>query len=404
MARFAWLVPRLLHGSGGHRTILQHAHALQERGHHVDIYLEGTPADWRSARELVFNMFDFHFDHARFGWDNILSADAVVATIWYSARLVRDLPFSCVKLYFVQDWEAYFNPVGDTYLLAENSYSYGLVPITIGRWLAARLGKEEGIPAYFYDFGANHQVYKQVHAVRRELSVCFIFQPEKPRRCARIGIEALGILKFRMPDVTIYIYGSPPCEKGSIWFDHHHLGLLTPQACGELYNRCQVGLCISSTNPSRIPFEMMATGLPVVDIWRDNTLYDFPDDAMILSRSTPEAIADAMIRILQDPSLAARMSSAGTRFMRHRSLVQETEHFCRAAEHVLAGGRPVFPRLQKLYKAPPHEMSTALGVLPDSILMRLSKPPNAGFHRLPPFLQRLLSKLWNCIQRHLNGI
>jgi glycosyltransferase involved in cell wall biosynthesis len=349
-------------------------------------------------------MFDFHFDHARFGWENIVSADAAVATIWYSARLVRDLPFPCTKLYFVQDWEAYFNPVGDTYLLAENSYRYGLVPITIGRWLAARLGEEEGIPAYFYDFGADHRFYRQIHPVRREFSVCFIFQPEKPRRCARIGLEALGILKFKIPDVNIYIYGSPPSEKQSIWFEHHHLGLLTPRECGELYSRCQVGLCISATNPSRVPFEMMAAGLPVVDIWRNNTLYDFPDDAMILSRSTPEAIADAMIRILQDPIMAADMGSAGVRFMRHRSLAQETEDFCRAAEHALSGGQPVLRRLKKLYKAPPHEMSAALGVLPDFILMRLSKPPNAGFHRLPPFLQNPLRNLWNFIRRYLNGI
>ena len=30
------------------------------------------------------------------------------------------------------------------------------------------------------------------------------------------GIEALGIVKHRMPDVKIYLYGSPPRERGGV--------------------------------------------------------------------------------------------------------------------------------------------------------------------------------------------
>ena len=36
------------------------------------------------------------------------------------------------------------------------------------------------------------------------------------------------------------------------------LGLVSPTACADLYRRCSVGLCVSSSNPSRIPFEMMS--------------------------------------------------------------------------------------------------------------------------------------------------
>ena len=83
-----------------------------------------------------------------------------------------------------------------------------------------------------------------------------------------LGIEALGIVKFLRPDVKIYLYGSN--IKGNVWFEHENLGIIPLEKCNALYNKCEVGLCISSSNPSRIPFEMMAAGLPVVDLIHGN--------------------------------------------------------------------------------------------------------------------------------------
>lgn len=124
-----------------------------------------------------------------------------IATIWYSAPFVASLPFDCKKLYFVQDYEAYFNPVGDSYLMAENSYSYGLTPITIGRWLRHKLKSDFSIDAFHFEFGVNNKIYNRIKTIPKQKAVCFIYQPDKPRRCSRIGIEALGIVKHNMPDV-----------------------------------------------------------------------------------------------------------------------------------------------------------------------------------------------------------
>ena len=59
-------------------------------------------------------------------------------------------PFDCKRLYFVQDFEAYFNPVGDAYLMAENSYCYGLKPLTIGRWLRYKLQNDFVVESYHF--------------------------------------------------------------------------------------------------------------------------------------------------------------------------------------------------------------------------------------------------------------
>ena len=55
---------------------------------------------------------------------------------------------------------------------------------------------------------------------------------------------------------------------------------------------------MSASNPSRIPFEMMAAGLPVVELYKENNIYDMPDEGVLLARPTPEAIASAIIHLV----------------------------------------------------------------------------------------------------------
>lgn len=339
MADIAWLIPGLIAGSGGHRTILQHAHALQQHGHRCIIYIGGVGKQ-ADAGASISSLFGYTFDAVYFGWDNIRPADIVFATIWHSAAIVSALTFPCKKAYFVQDYEAMFNPMGDTYLMAENSYRYGLVPITIGRWLKHVLETQFDTPAYHIDFGADASIYKPLPDINKEKAICFIHQPDKPRRCAHIGLKALAIVKQHMPDVTIYMFGSPPPLPGIIQFDYTHLGLLDLHDCNDLYNRCAVGVCLSASNPSRIPFEMMAAGLPVVEFWRENNRYDFNDDIISLSLPTPESLAANIMQLLTHPEQRQAISTVAIQFMRTRALADESAQFVSATHHILDGHSP----------------------------------------------------------------
>ena len=369
--------------------MLQHAAALEQDGHECYFYIEGSGTALQ-ATESIKRLFGFDFRNVRYGWQEVAPADVAIATIWYSAAAVRDLPFPCLKLYFVQDFEAMFNPMGDAYLMAENSYRYGLIPVTIGRWLQHKLLHDFGTPAFHYDFGADHSVYSQSDSVR-ELAVCFIYQPDKPRRCSRIGIEALGIVKHRRPDVNIFLYGSPESDRGHIWFEHRHLGLLNVKQCADLYRRCAVGLCISSSNPSRIPFEMMAAGLPVVEIFRDNNLYDFPDAAVSLSDQSPESLAENILRLLEDGEERERMSSAGIAFMANRSLDDETSQFRSMVNRALLGERPSRESIKPIYARPPVVAGAWTSGLPRDIRERIARPSNAYLNSLPGPIRRVLA-------------
>lgn len=282
--------------------------------------------------------------------------------------------------------------MGDAYLMTENSYHYRLTPITIGRWLRYKLKSNFSVNSHHFEFGANTSVYKRIPAIKKEKAVCFIYQPDKPRRCPQIGIEALGIVKHYMPDVQIYLYGSS--IKKNLCFDHKHLGLLNLDECNELYNKCSVGLCISFSNPSDIPFEMMNAGLPVVEVWRENNLYDFSEEAMLLCKQTPESLADGIMKILSDPELSDKMGKAAQKFMNGRTLEAEVEGFYAAFNHALNGKAPPSDTITRSYHRPIFEakvirpdIANALKFAQKSLLKRIAL-------RLPLFIRTSLRSIY----------
>jgi WsaF, C-terminal domain len=389
MHKVAWLIPRLVDGSGGIRTMLQHAQALEVAGHECHLYIEGKGYNIRAGKE-VKRRFGYSFKNVSYGWGAISPADVVIATIWYSVPAVRDLRFACAKTYLVQDYEPLFNPVGYEYIMAENSYRYGLVPVTVGRWLRHLLLEKYNLPAFSTDFSADTEIYHPLNECSKERAVCFIYQPDKPRRCGRLGIDALGIVKHHAPDVKVYLYGSEPNGAHNIWFDCTHLGLLSRQDCNVLYNRCVVGLCLSASNPSRIPFEMMAAGLPVIELWRKNNLFDFSTGGVSLSKQTPESLASNILRLINDHALCSNMSSAAIEDATVRARLNESSQFVSVIEDIINGKSPPLGAVVQSYDLPAVIAETTASQLPDDLAWRISRPGNARLNSLPPFLRNFL--------------
>ncbi len=354
MKKIIWLIPELINGSGGHRTILSHAKCLEESGKYECIlfFEPGKYLNPNEVRNDIKVFFSMEFKSVYLGFEPTIDADLIFATVWFSAKFVRDNNRYARKAYFVQDYEAWFNPMGDAYLLAESSYTYGLIPVSIGNWLRSVMHDRFGVKGYSFDFCATKSIYNKKEGLNKnnKKSVCFIYQPDKPRRCAKIGIDALGIVKHYLPEVEIFLYGSTSVD--NIWFEHSNLKIISEQRCAELYNSCSVGLCISSSNPSRIPFEMMGCGLPVVDVYRDNNLFDMPDDAVLLAEPNSEAIASALMYILSNEDVAKKMSIAGISFMENKDNQTAYKQFINIVDDVIEGdsiSNIEDSRVEKLY-------------------------------------------------------
>jgi len=398
--RAAWVLPSLIEGSGGHRTILQNVQYLIRKGYECDVYVEdkGEVKNSEELRRQAETLFGKHDCRFILGYDIQGEYDIIFATAWFTAKVVRDCNSKAVKAYFIQDFEALFNPMGDGYILACNSYGYGLKPVTIGRWLSHKMQTEYRTPSRYFDFCADRRIYRPLPEAKKEHAICFVYQPDKPRRCSVLGIEALGIVKFLRPDVKIYLYGSN--IKGNVWFGHENLGIIPLEKCNALYNKCEVGLCISSSNPSRIPFEMMAAGLPVVDLYMENNFYDMPNEGVRLAHTTPESIAQALIEILDHKETAAEMSEAGKRYMADKDLEHGFEQFYAAVSDMAARRGPAEPAgYDRSYTRPPVSADV---VMDEKLAEQSYAPPvivdNSLFGRLKRigFIRKskLLRKLW----------
>mgnify|MGYP004504773349 FL=1 len=346
--KIAWVIPHPGKGSGGHRTIIQNVNALIRAGYECDLFFE---EDGVSTSEIVRQKINDWYEPCTagvyVGFDIKKDYDLMFATGWQTVEFVRKLTAK-KKAYFIQDYEPWFFPMGDQYLITENSYRYGFLPVTIGKWLSHKMQAEFNQPAEYFPFGADLNTYKPLKNVKKENAVCYVYQPEKPRRCDYIGLKALKILKAMKPDIQIYLYGSS--IPASFEFECKNLNIIPIKQCNELYNKCKVGLCMSASNPSRIPFEMMAAGLPVVELYKENNIYDLPDEGVLLAQPTPEAIASAMSYIIDNPDVAKKMSEFGKEFMKSYPLEEGYNYFLKAVKDMLETDYNNLPEIEKLYK------------------------------------------------------
>lgn len=348
--KIAWIIPSPIKGSGGIRTMVQNANFLSNSGFICDIYVE---EDYMNDSDTMKKRLQDYYGECNcnvyVGIQLRMEYDLIFAT--YSiltADYVRYMENVKHKAYFVQDYEPWFEPMGGLYLDMERTYKYGLQGISIGNWLAHKINDEHGMPMTSFPFCADLNVYKKLKNIEKEKALCFIYQPEKSRRCSKLGLEAITLVKKLRPDIKIYLYGSN--NDIELDFEIENMKIISIEECNKLYNKCTVGLCISSSNPSRIPFEMMAAGLPVVDLYRENNLYDIPSDGVLLADTTPEAIATALIKIIDDKKLQAKMSKCGLDYMKDYPLEKGYSEFLKAVNSILNNETLINIKTEKTYK------------------------------------------------------
>jgi len=344
MTNIALLAPSPIRGSGGVARIYNFASALNHNGYVADIYVSDRVGQSElDLREDARRYYAVEGVHVVAGLKLEKTYDLIIATQWETARVVRDMPAK-MRAYFIQDFEACFNPVGDGTILAENSYLYGLKTITYGRWLALKLYSEFGNSSYYCNFSTDPTIFRVTQSIKHRLhkppAICFIYQHEKPRRCPQLGIEALGIVKNLRPDVEMYFVGS--AESPNLWYDYTNMGLLSTEGLNEVYNRCHVGLCLSSSNPSCNAFDMMSAGLPSVDLYRENNLFDVPAGGVLLAHQTPESLAEAILSLISNPVKLVEMSDFGTAHMKSKSVESEKKEFLSAIRDILSGKEHTF--------------------------------------------------------------
>jgi Glycosyl transferases group 1 len=212
-------------------------------------------------------------------------------------------------VYLVHDHEPEFFATSAEAVWAEQTYGLDLYPISASTWLQDIMRERYGREGSWFRFGVDHSVYKPRNIERRPDTVMFYARYYTPRRAVPLGLLALHELWQRRPDVRIVLFGSE--EPPDTSFPYEFLGVVSPEVLARHYAEATVGICLSLTNYSLIPQEMMACGLPCVDLAGRSPEAVFGSDGPVeLAKFDPVAIADAAEALLTDKERWARRSNA----------------------------------------------------------------------------------------------
>ena len=134
---------------------------------------------------------------------------------------------------------------------------------------------------------------------RRDDTVVFYARAVTPRRAVALGVLALAELKRAPPGRADRAVRRPRAAAHP--FPYEHIGVATPEQLAWVYSEATVGLCLSLTNYSLIPQEMLACGLPCVDLEGASASSVFGADGPVeLAPFDADALADALERLLDD--------------------------------------------------------------------------------------------------------
>jgi glycosyltransferase involved in cell wall biosynthesis len=297
--------------------------ALEAAGHKCSIWVHDPQGvDGSAAGTMRKRISDHYFRidapvHTDFAdWRG---ADLAMATGWDTVYKVLRLDGCGARGYFVQDHEPEFYANSSLNIFAERSYRYGLHCICASPWLADIMREQYGAEATPFMLGVDADEYTPLGTPRRNDTIAFYARTFTERRGVELGLLALEEVKRQRPNTRIALYGTHAMVH--VPFTYEHLGVVSPARLQRLYSEATVGLSLSLTNYSLIPQEMMACGLPVVELEGRACEGVFGDDGKVISlaKAEPVDIAEKLLALMDDPARRAAQSAAGLDFARAHS-------------------------------------------------------------------------------------
>jgi glycosyltransferase involved in cell wall biosynthesis len=319
----AVIIPPFQRGSGGHNTIFQIVSRLEAMGHTCSVWHDDPFGHARSKwpavlRREISEFFAPIQAPVYTSFDHWYGADVVMATGWQTVYPALLLDNCRARVYLVNDHEPEFYATSVESYLAERTYAYDFFCIAASPWLRDVLVDRYGLPATDFQLGVDHGVYRPQPIERSRDTVIYYSRAVTGRRAVPFGLLALEELSRRRPQTRIVLYGDPgPAE---VRFPCESLGIISPEQLAWAYSQATVGLSLSMTNLSLIPKEMLACGLPCVELAGVSAESVFGVDGPIeLAPLDPSAIAAALERLLDDRRLWEERSAAGIAFVREHT-------------------------------------------------------------------------------------
>lgn len=357
--RIHFVIPEFSKGGGGHMTIFRIVKWLEFFGHECTVWVQDPdlskhPTGWRDDVYRYFQQVKASFRplNNHFWYT---TGDILVATAWETGQTVMSHEGFNDRFYLVQDYEPYFFARGSTALRAEDTYRQDIACICASLWLKKLMEDKFGRWARHFNLAYESDVYKVYEDNNpnpllesdEDSTYHLIVYSRKhtARRAVELCLEALDELALRRDDFIVHFFGDEEVITDISYQAFHH-GIVDKHELADLYNNGTIGVTFSATNYSLVPQEMMACGLPIVEIDNESTVSIFPPDVVSMARPNPKTIANNIEALMNDPSRREQQKDAALEWISELSW----ESSVRAVEQAFLDHLREIGRLEELIK------------------------------------------------------
>lgn len=311
-----WIIPDFTGGGGGHMTIFRMIRHLENFGHKCKIWINQRV--FHETVESIHSDIVKHYQciQSPVGFIDekflLASDDIVIATSWQTAYTAQFYACENKKIYFVQDFEPAFYAAGGEQHLAEQTYKFEFGCICASPWLENMMRNKYKRWARSFYLAINKNEYfiidKQKNRKRflkrnsKKFKIAVYARVSTARRCVDLTLLALYLLAVMREDIEVHFFGQANMPFNSANYVAYNHGVLSTTELCNLYNDCHLGICLSATNYSLVPQEMMACGLPVLELDTESTQSVFPKGVVTLGGPSPEDLRDKLNVLIDDPA------------------------------------------------------------------------------------------------------
>ena len=346
--RIVFLFPHPTAGpTGGYKVVYEYANRLAADGYQVGIVYSGSIywnrkslfhkmtcciryiqkqlqgyscRSWFTLDERIDEHFTFSLNQR-----HVPKADIYVATSPYTAYYLNEYDHSSKKFYFIQGYENWGEGLK---AILHDTYHYPFQKVVIARWLKEMLKKQFQEESIWIPNGFDFSKFKKTIAVERKnpLMLTMLFHQMELKDCA-MGFKALEIVKERFGNLRVTLFGVPDKPKDlPDWYDYYKQP--SDEAHNMLNNEAAIFIGTSKTEGWGLTVgEAMMCGQAVC--CTDNAGYQEMaidgETALVSPVGDSEAMANNIIRLIEDEELRYRIANNGYQFIQ-RFTWEESYH------------------------------------------------------------------------------
>lgn len=300
--KIVFIIPGMMAYSGGNTSILRLGTYLSQMGHDIYYWTYDDSKKAKMERNAKTNLYGYEGTFLEKNQLKKFKFDIGIATFWESCYWLLAFQENFdYKMYFIQDFEPYFYSMGDVYYLTLNTYKFGFHMVSLGKWNKYKIEQKTSENVDFIDFPVELEQYKLQKRkinINKVIKIALYLKLDS-RRAPFLLIQQISYLKEKLSEtgyeLKVYAFGLNKHIKLPFITN---LGKLKTKELIELYKECHFGVVASLTNISLVNYEMLLSGLPVIDLADGSAPTFFSEEEMIFIKSNIDDLYNKIIHYI----------------------------------------------------------------------------------------------------------